>query len=165
MARTRITGSQIRNSFTLIQKPCRIASKDSRAWKPLKNVSCTRGQPGELDDADRQHGEDHDGDHGGDQRLPDPLPPAYLAALELARRWATRRSGSLQHGDVHHVGEPLLLELVEGAVRRRASASASLTQVTSALPFSKSIPNCSCSPVSGWNWPTIVLFGISTAVM
>ena len=41
-------GSQIRNSFTLIQKPLRIASKDSRAWWPLKNSSWTLGHPGEA---------------------------------------------------------------------------------------------------------------------
>jgi hypothetical protein len=47
----------------------------------------------------------------------------------------------------------------------RRIASAWLTHSTSGEPFSNSIPNSSCSPVSGWNWPTIVAFGISTAVM
>ena len=85
--------------------------------------------PRRAHDADRQHGEDHDGDHGGDQRLPDPLPPAYLAALELA---VAGRPGALtvthcRTGTSTSSGEPLLLELVEGAVRVSA-ASASLTQ-------------------------------------
>ena len=46
-----------------------------------------------------------------------------------------------------------------------SAASAWLTQSTSGEPFSKSIPNCSSWPGTAWSCPTIVPFGISTAVM
>ena len=46
---TRISGSAIRNIFTLIQKPSTIAGSDSRAWNPSKKISRTRGHPGDSE--------------------------------------------------------------------------------------------------------------------
>ena len=81
---TRMIGSQITNSFTLIQKPSLIASNDSLAWKPSKKVSRTRPHPGRADEADREQGEDDDRHRGGRHDLLDAQAPAYAAALELA---------------------------------------------------------------------------------
>ena len=117
-----MSGSQIRNSCTLIQKPCRIASNDSRAWKPLKNSSWTRRPAGRGHDADHEQPEDdHRHDRSAISAAAGAQPTPYRAALELvgARGPAPRPARAhCSTGTSTTLGEPLLLELGQGAVGR-----------------------------------------------
>ena len=69
----------------------------------------------------------------------------------------------LEDRDVDLVREPLLVQLGDGAVgleRVEGLVDAGDQRVA----LANSIPNCSCSPLTGGSWPTIVLPLISAAV-
>ena len=151
----------------MIQKPSRIVGNASRAWCQEKNVSFTRGQPGELPttttsspSVTRVASSETAAGAGVE-------PAAHRLPLELPRTRGPVSHGSrtsLELGDVDHVREPLLLDLVElaGLLERGQCLVDARDELA---PLLESIPNSSWSPEVGWNWPTIVAFGISTAVM
>ena len=140
--------SQIRNSFTLSQKPSRIAGKVSFAICQSKNVAFTVAQPGDDTTTAPTTAKTAtvrtvaQQDRAGVDRPSDPasleLPGAGLPVAHL-------RTGTSTTSESHSCSS---LSIVPSS---RRAASAVFTHGTSSLPFSNSRPNSSCSPVSGWN--------------
>ena len=156
-----MTGSAIRNIRTLTQNPSRTAGNDAFAWCQLKNVSCTRGQPGEET-----------------TRTPSRPSATTVTAVAVSPRCRRIRRATLSRSSWRALGDQSLTSARVRRPRPRARSAgscsrvpsdssvprASLTQGSSLLPFSISRPNSSGAPVAS-NCPVIVPCGISTAVM